>query len=122
MKKIISFVLIFCLLIFSLSGCSNENANTSTDNTTASEKITTNVSIDNWSNQDNTVTNEIRIGAHESDLMSETELATFSTKLGGNDTPRSRNISITTSILNETIVKNGESFSFCEIIRKSNCG
>lgn len=64
------------------------------------------------------VTNEIRIGAHEADGNSETELASFSTKLGGKNTPRSRNIGITTSTLNETIVKSGEIFSFCELIGK----
>ena len=69
----------------------------------------------------NSITNEIRIGAHEVDgneAPLETELASFSTKLGGKNTARSRNIGITTSTLNETIVKNGETFSFCECIGK----
>lgn len=64
----------------------------------------------------NTTKNEIRIGAHEATQSEEQELATFSTKLGGKDTPRSRNIGITTSILNGTVVNNGETFSFCETV------
>lgn len=83
-------------------------------------KVSANISIENTNIAKNTITNEIRIGAHEADLNNGTLLASFSTKLGGKDTPRSRNISITTSTLNETIVKNGETFSFCNIVRKTN--
>lgn len=119
MKKTFSFILIFSLLVLTLSGCSNKNANSPADNTTTPERVSTNISIENTANENNTLINEIRIGAHEADLNNEQELATFSTKLGGKDTPRSRNISITTSTLNETIIKNGETFSFCEIVRKS---
>ncbi len=64
------------------------------------------------------ITNEIRIGAHEADGNTEVELASFSTKLSGKNTARSRNIGITTSTLNETIVKSGETFSFCGLIGK----
>ena len=54
-------------------------------------------------------------GAHEEEPREE-ELGSYSTKLGGKDTPRSHNISITTSTINETIIKDGEVFSFCKIV------
>lgn len=118
MKKIVSFILIITLLTLTLTGCSND---TTPNDTGTSERISTNVSVENSINPLTPTINEIRIGAHETNLMSETEIASFSTKLGGKDTPRSRNIGITTSTLNETVVKNGETFSFCKLIRKANC-
>lgn len=86
---------------------------------TAVEKLNTEISISNTTLEENSITNEIRIGASETQTRLEEDLATFSTKLGGKDTPRSRNIAITSSLLNETIVKNGETFSFCDTIRKT---
>lgn len=69
-------------------------------------------------NTTNTV-NEIRIGEHEARQNSEEELASFSTKLSGQDSPRTRNIGITSSTLNGTTINNGETFSFCKTIGKS---
>lgn len=115
MKRFLSFIVIFSLLIFILTGCSNkeEHNNENSTNTSSAERTSTNVSIENTT-QNNTINNEIRLGAFEN----EEELASFSTKLGGKDTPRSRNIALTTSILNETVVKSGETFSFCNTIGK----
>ena len=98
-----------------------DNITNETNNFSAN-RISTEISLNNtWneisnvSDNTNNVTNEIRLGAHDVEKTEE-ELASFSTKLGGKDTPRSRNIGITTSILNETIVKNGDTFSFCGTI------
>ena len=118
MKKILSFILIFGLLILLLTGCSSQNEDTNPSENVSSQRLSINTSIENTNPIENTVINEIRIGAHDADTANEVELASFSTKLGGKDTPRSRNISITTSTLNETIVKNGETFSFCNTIGK----
>ena len=118
-KTLYLFFIIFFSLLF-LTGCKNNSDNTY--NNSSEENITANrmnaeISINNTSTTNNT-TNEIGIGAHEVDEQSETELASFSTKLGGRDTPRSHNISITSSIINETIIKNGETFSFNKIVGK----
>ncbi len=43
----------------------------------------------------------------------EEQIATFSTKIYTKDEARQNNISITCKSLNNTIVKNGETFSFC---------
>lgn len=109
------FIILICLVF--LSGCKNDSSNTSEENVSAN-KVNTEASINNINANgiDNTVENEVGIGAHEVDEKSETELASFSTKLGGRDTPRSHNISITSSIINETVIKNGETFSFNEIV------
>ena len=45
--------------------------------------------------------------------VTEEQIATFSTKIYSNDSARQNNITITCNTLNETIVKNGETFSFC---------
>lgn len=109
------FIILICLVF--LSGCKNDSSNTSEENVSAN-KVNTEASINNINANgiDNTVENEVGIGAHEVDEKSETELASFSTKLGGRNTPRSHNISITSSIINETVIKNGETFSFNEIV------
>lgn len=80
-------------------------------------RISTNISVNNTYENSITntinVVNEIQIGHHDA---IEQELASFSTKLGGKDSPRSRNIKLTTSILNETIINNGDTFSFNGLI------
>lgn len=43
----------------------------------------------------------------------EEQIATFTTKIYSTDSARQNNISITCNTLNGTIVKNGETFSFC---------
>ena len=49
----------------------------------------------------------------------EEQIATFSTKIYSNDAARQNNISITCNTLNDTIVKNGETFSFCGTVGQS---
>ena len=46
----------------------------------------------------------------------ETTLATFSTKIYTKESARQNNINITCSSLNDTIVKNGDTFSFCSTV------
>lgn len=49
----------------------------------------------------------------------EEQIATFSTKIYNKDSARQNNISITCNTLNETIVKNGSTFSFCNTVGES---
>lgn len=49
----------------------------------------------------------------------EEQIATFSTKIYTKDSARQNNISITCNTLNETIVKNGSTFSFCNTVGAS---
>lgn len=46
-------------------------------------------------------------------ITTEEQISTFSTKIYSRDSARQNNISITCNTLNNTIVKNGETFSFC---------
>lgn len=116
-KKTLYLFLIMSFFLMFLTGCNENFNNTSGENVTIN-RTSTEISGNNIGNinEDNTIRNEIGIGAHEVDEQSETELASFSTKLGGRDTPRSHNISTTSSIINGTILKNGETFSFNEIV------
>lgn len=112
--------LLSILFVFALSGCSNDKKenNTSEDNSVSINRVNANVNntVVEEENTTNNIENEI---IQEPIIESrEEELATFSTKLGGSNTPRSRNIGITTKKLNETVVENGASFSFCETVGK----
>lgn len=116
-KNALYLFLIISIFLILLTGCEKNSNNTAEENIsvnrTSAEVPANNT---NTNNGNNVSTNEIGIGAHEVDGQHETELASFSTKLGGKDTPRSHNISITSSTINGTIIKNGETFSFNEIV------
>ena len=88
----------------------NNNPNYNKDNSYQANKASTNTSNNN-NNISNTT--EITRGFHET---TEEQIATFSTKIYSNDPARQNNISITCNTLNETIVKKGETFSFCETV------
>ena len=68
-------------------------------------------------NPETNSTNEVRQGIAESETnpppVTEEQIATFTTKIYSSDSARQNNISITCNTLNGTIVKNGETFSFC---------
>lgn len=78
----------------------NENA-TNTQENTSSEENQTNTSDSNTTSAPQIV---------------EEQLSTFSTKIYSNDSNRNKNMEITISTLNGTIVKNGETFSFCNTV------
>ena len=49
----------------------------------------------------------------------EEQLSTFSTKIYSKDSARQNNIQITCNTLDSTIVKNGDTFSFCNTVGQS---
>lgn len=86
----------------------NENNTSNQENTSNNESTTNetaNTASENTSHTDNTPK-----------AIVEEQLSAFSTKIYSNDSNRTKNMEITTSTLNETIVKNGETFSFCNTI------
>lgn len=122
MKKIFRLSLV-CILLLTLAGCSQkQEENTNTDNTSI-EKINTEVNTLNTTQEsnsmqstlENTTVEEIKKGAHETEPVEE-ELASFTTKLGGKNSPRTRNIGITTSTLNGKTIESGQTFSFCNTV------
>lgn len=107
-RNFIIFVVISILMILLAIFINKNNSNTSFNNTDFSI---------NKTNSEINVNNTFQSSIIKQEPVEE-ELASFSTSLNGKDTPRSRNIQITTSILNETIVNDGETFSFCNTIGK----
>ena len=78
-----------------------------------------NKTLSNSTNTKNTVNiTESTQGIEEAQKNQTTEeqIATFSTKIYSNDPARQNNILITCNTLNGTVVKKGETFSFCDIV------
>lgn len=98
---------------------SKSNENTYEANRTSADNTSSNTaSHQQQENQtENTTVNEVKQGITEAENkpvpVKEEQIATFSTKIYSTDSARQNNVSITCNTLNETIVKNGETFSFC---------
>lgn len=56
---------------------------------------------------------------NDSSNKKETEIASFATKIYTKDSKRQNNVSITSNSLNDTIVENGKTFSFCNTVGKA---
>ena len=87
--------------ITSAEGNTSNEENTSHNETTNETKNTTSENTTNTDNIPKTV---------------EGQLSAFSTKIYSNDANRTKNMEITTSTLDGTIVKKGETFSFCNTV------
>lgn len=86
---------------------SNSENNTSNEENTSNNESTaetTNTTAENTSNVENTA------------KAFEKQISAFSTKIYSNDANRTKNMEITTSTLDGTIVKTGETFSFCNTV------
>lgn len=96
---------------------SESNENTYEANRTSTNN-TSNTTSQQASQTEDTAVNEVKQGITEAENdkpapVKEEQIATFSTKIYSTDSARQNNVSITCNTLNETIVKNGETFSFC---------
>ena len=94
------------------------NKTSANNNTTATaNKTPENTNSTPEENTETPAQNEITQGIAEAQNTSvpviEEQIATFTTKIYSTDSARQNNISITCNTLNGTIVKNGETFSFC---------
>ena len=72
-------------------------------------------------NTDNSIQNNLNTSitpqiSNENKPKTEELISSFSTKIYTKDSARQNNISITSSALNETIVTNGSTFSFCNTV------
>ena len=99
MKKLL---ILLITISFCLSGCNNNSENIQEENTS-----------DNYNTSRTITVNE------ENLPNSETDITSFSTKIYIKDSGRQHNISLTTSKLNGTVVKPGETFSFCNTVGKA---
>lgn len=121
MKKLSSFLIIF-ICIFVLSGCSNKNKEDNTNSNMDTSRLSTNNTVNQNTTLGNTIQTpptpdvvEIEKNAHSAEPIEE-EIALFTTKLSGKDSPRTHNISITTIALNGKTVEPEKTFSFCDTI------
>ena len=93
-----------------------ENVNISSQNDVSQNETANNNSLDaNNENLDNSSSNKEEKPAP----VTETEIASFTTKIYTKDSERQNNISITCSSLNDTTVENGKTFSFCNTVGKA---
>ena len=138
-KKLEIFIIIGLLILIGIGiyfYVQNTNTNNEESNYEANRTSAENSTPNNEENTENKSTNESTTNSNTSDTTSETtnvtsgntsstesatkiveeQLSAFSTKIYSNDTNRTKNMEITTSTLNGTIVKNGETFSFCNTV------
>lgn len=116
MKKISLIIYMFIIIVF-LGACKNNNETNNTIKNNAEENISYNYTASNVTS--NTENNNV-IEVNRGDTNSETEISSFSTKIyTPNDSGRQNNITLSCSKLNGTIVKSGETFSFCDTVGKA---
>ena len=114
MKKYLFITLFLCIF---LTGCSNNNQENNTNSDYTASRTTTNYVSENNNEID---PQEEAAKQKNSEPAKETELSSFSTKIyTPNDDARQTNITITCSKLNGTVVKPGETFSFCNTVGKA---
>lgn len=89
------FLIILSLICIFCTGCSNDS--------------------DNSNNTNNNNTSATRISSKEKQPVEE-EISTFSTIIYIKDENRQNNLTLACSQLNGTIVRNGETFSFCDTL------
>lgn len=120
---IIVFIILCGVIFFFLknknttSESNYESSRTSTNQDNSIDQSNENNNISNNLNETNTL--QITENATGNQQKSEEEISSFSTKIYNNDSARQNNISITCNTLNDTIIANGSSFSFCNTVGQS---
>ena len=125
-KKLGIFIIIGLLALIGI-GIYFYVQNTNTNNEESNYEANRTSAEGNTSNEENTphneTTNETKNTTSENTTNTdnipktvEEQLSAFSTKIYSNDANRTKNMEITTSTLDGTIVKKGETFSFCNTV------
>ena len=99
----------------------HQQINLKNGNTSNTEEINNTSSGENNNTPENTTSEESdntseNKNSNSSSVPVEKTLATFSTKIYSKDSARQNNIKITCNSLNNTTVKNGSTFSFCNTV------
>ena len=102
----------FLILIFFLSGCSNQENN-------SNQNISDNIINYSKLNSDTNKTENFISNPKSSEAVV-SEISNFSTKIYSKDPARLHNIKLTCSRLNNIIVKNEDTFSFCKTLGPCN--
>ena len=94
----------------------NQN-NSSEENNSTNETTEKNINKNEESAKNKETSKDVSSQQQEQKAQyTETQIATFSTKIYSQDSARQNNIKITCNTLNGTIVKNGSTFSFCNTV------
>lgn len=120
------WILIVCLLIiligiftyFLINPSQGDKNSYQAQKTSSEDNYSENQSVTENVDSKNTTPN-VSETTQESLHYEEEQLATFSTKIYSKDSERQNNIEITCNTLNDTVVKNGETFSFCSTVGKA---
>lgn len=134
---ILAIIIIICIGIGIYFFSKNKNSNNSTysaSKTSANEETSNNTNYTNYSNTNynnsitnktenntnnnfsNTTENNVNEIQQDPPQPKEEQIASFTTKIYNKDTARQTNIELTCSSLNGTIIKNGNTFSFCNTL------
>lgn len=137
---ILAIIIIICIGIEIYFFSKNKNSNNSTysaSKTSANKETSNNTNNTNYTNYSNTnynnsITNKTKNNTNnnfsnttennvneikqDSPQPKEEQIASFTTKIYNKDTARQTNIELTCSSLNGTIIKNGNTFSFCNTL------
>lgn len=113
MKKFL-FIFTFVFLCFILVGCSSNNTVTNNINNNTANNSVTNTNTANSTNE-NIIYQPEKLSVEPKEEV----ISSFSTNILDKDPDRQTNISLTCSSLNGTIVKSGETFSFCDTVGKA---
>ena len=92
------------------------NNTSSGENNNTPENTTSEGSNNTSENKNSNETVNTNSNSNSSSVPVEKTLATFSTKIYSKDSARQNNIKITCNTLNNTTVKNGSTFSFCNTV------
>ncbi len=100
----------------------NSQSNTSSNNATSNDTTSSNTASNNTTNQNTSenITSPEALEPETKTEVKETEIASFTTKIySKNDSDRQNNLTVSCSTLNDTIVENGSTFSFCGTLGKT---
>ncbi len=119
-------VIAICIGIYFFTKNNNMNNNYSSTRISTNEQSNSNDSATNSSNENSNKNNEktenktnkieITQNSTGSEQKKEEAISSFSTKIYTKENSRQNNISITCASLNDTIVPNGSTFSFCNTL------
>lgn len=134
---ILAIIIIICIGIGIYFFSKNKKSNNSTysaSKTSANKETSNNTNYTNYSNTNynnsitnktenttnnnfsNTTENNVNEIKQDPPQPKEEQIASFTTKIYNKDTARQTNIELTCSSLNGTIIKNGNTFSFCNTL------
>lgn len=101
------------------STTNNNQNNINNNNTEEKNNSTENETSEEEKQEENKSQEQQKANEQKKQEYKEEQLATFSTKIYSKDSARQNNINITCNTLNNTTVKNGDTFSFCNTVGKA---